>query len=391
MSQLTNTIKFFDVFVFICEVSLMAEEILRAKTKFLFDRFPLTDEQKNNSELNLQEIDEQKTILKSAPRRLVLELTNACNLNCIMCGRNSVKFNSTFFKLEWLEKFAPIMDKIEEVSMFGWGEPTVHPQFVEILKWLDKYPVRKNGMRLGALEDEIFNHKVDIIAISLDGATAETNNKIRRGGSFDKIISNLKSIVARKKKLGLERPYMNFVFCAMAENYKELPDLVKVAAEVGLEEVKAVFFTAFSEDMLPQTLWIGDGLKSDVKDIFKKTLEIAEKLGVKIKLPYLPGEDPAGNKFHKDCFVGWRDLFLGSDGYVRPCMSTPEKFFRFDDEKTFADIWNSEEFQNLRQNVNDSEKMSVHCKNCYQSSHCNWNKKESFIQVGMDFAPEWEK
>lgn len=52
-------------------VSLMNNEILRAKTKFLFDRFPLTEEQKQNSELNLKEVDEHKTILKSAPRRLV--------------------------------------------------------------------------------------------------------------------------------------------------------------------------------------------------------------------------------------------------------------------------------------------------------------------------------
>lgn len=239
----------------------MSTEILRAKTKFLFDRFPLTDQQAQNSALNLQEIDMGATILKSAPRRLVLELTNACNLNCIMCGRNAANFAPTFFKVEWLEKFVPIMNKIEEVSMFGWGEPTVHPKFVEILKWLDNYPARKyfctNGMRLAALEDEIFNRHVDIIAISLDGANAETNNKIRRGSNFDKIISSLKSIVARKKRLGLERPYMNFVFCAMASNYRELPDLVRVAAQVGIEEVKAVYFTAFDKKLLPEMLWGG--------------------------------------------------------------------------------------------------------------------------------------
>lgn len=75
---------------------------------------------------------------------------------------------------------------------------------------------------------------------------------------------------------------------------------------------------------------------TDVKNIFQKAIELGENLNVKLKLPHLPGEDPAGNKPHKDCFVGWRYLFLGSDGYVRPCMSTPDKFFRFDDDKTFV-------------------------------------------------------
>ena len=376
------------------QVKVMSNEILRAKTKFLFDKFPLTPEQEKNSAQNLWEIENHVTKLKSAPRRLVLELTNACNLNCIMCGRNAADFATTFFKLEWLEKFAPIMNQIEEVSMFGWGEPTVHPRFVEILSWLDKYPVRKyfctNGMRLGALTDALFQHKVDIIAISLDGANPATNNKIRRGSNFDKIVADLKSIVDRKNKLGLQRPYMNFVFCAMSSNYRELPDL-RVAAEIGLEKVKVVYFTAFSKEMLPHTLWTArGGVLSDVEIIFQQAFELGERLGVKLKLPHLPGEDPAGDKPHKDCFVGWRDLFLGSDGYVRPCMSTPDKFFRFDDDKTFAEIWNSEEFQKFRQIVNDVDKMPQSCRNCYQSSHCNWNKKESFIQVGMNFAPEWD-
>ena len=105
----------------------------------------------------------------------------------------------------------------------------------------------------------------------------------------------------------------------------------------------------------------------------------------------MSGEDPAGNKSHKDCYVGWRDMFVGSDGYVRPCMSTPDKFFRFEDYKTFADMWNDEKYRIFRQTVNDEKNMPEHCRNCYQSSHCNWNKRDSFIQVGKNFAPDWEK
>jgi len=66
--------------------------VIRAKTKMLFEGKPLTEKQKKNTELNLNEIRENKTILESYPRRLVFELTNACNLNCIMCGRNAADF-----------------------------------------------------------------------------------------------------------------------------------------------------------------------------------------------------------------------------------------------------------------------------------------------------------
>lgn len=366
--------------------------ILRAKTKMLFDQFSLTERQQNNTDLNLAEIEDGKTFLQSFPRRLVLELTNACNLHCMMCGRSTVKFEPTFFQLNWLKKFESILNDVEEVAMFGWGEPTVHPKFIDLLAYLDQYPVRKyfctNGMRLDTLRDAIFTYHVDIIAVSLDGASAETNDRIRCGGSLQSIVSSLRDIVNEKKARKLKRPYMNFVFCAMKSNIDELPDLVRLAADIGLEEVKVVYFTAFEEELLKESLW---NCSDKVSAIFQEALALGDKLNVRLKLPHLQGEDVAQNKMHKDCFVGWRDLFLGSDGYVRPCMSTPDKFFKFTDELSFAEIWNHPKYQDFRGSVNQVEKMNEHCQNCYQSSHCNWNKKESFVQVGHDFAPKWEK
>lgn len=87
----------------------------------LFEGKPLTEKQKKNTELNLNEIRENKTILESYPRRLVFELTNACNLNCIMCGRNAADFKLTSFDMDIFRSFEPMMDTIEEVTLMGWG------------------------------------------------------------------------------------------------------------------------------------------------------------------------------------------------------------------------------------------------------------------------------
>ena len=53
--------------------------VLRAKTRTLFSGKELTTTQRSNSELNIKEMEEGRSILNSYPRRLVLELTNACN------------------------------------------------------------------------------------------------------------------------------------------------------------------------------------------------------------------------------------------------------------------------------------------------------------------------
>ena len=103
--------------------------IIRAKRKELFQGIPLTKKQQENTNRNLKEIESHAEILQSYPRRLVFELTNACNLNCVMCGRNAADFKMTAFDMDVFRSFEPMMDIVEEVTLMGWGEPTIHPHF----------------------------------------------------------------------------------------------------------------------------------------------------------------------------------------------------------------------------------------------------------------------
>lgn len=366
--------------------------IIRAKTKDLFQGRSLNICQQKNSKLNMEELQMGQTVLHSLPRRLVLELTNACNLNCMMCGRNATEFQPTAFQLDWLHYFEPILDTVEEVTLMGWGEPTIHKDFIQMLEMIHRHDARiyfcTNGMRLSRLENAIFENQVDVFAVSIDGAKAETNARIRRGSDLNIIVDSLRKIKKRQHSEGLSYPYTNFVFCAMKSNLHELPDLVRLAADIGLEEVKAVYLTAFNDSLRHESLW---DCRTEVEDVFHEAAELGEMLGVALKLPYLQGDDPAGDAFHRDCFVAWRDFFLGSDGMVRPCMSTPTQFFPFDMERPFEDMWNDVCFQTYRAAVNDQLQMDGPCRRCYQSSHCNWNQKFSFLQLEEDFAPDWGK
>lgn len=366
--------------------------IIRAKTKELFQGRPLTAQQQKNSSQNLKEIEAGAVVLESLPRRLVLELTNACNLNCTMCGRNAATFQPTVFQMDWLRYFEPYLDTVEEVTLMGWGEPTVHPNFVEMLELIHRHAARiyfcTNGMRLDSLANAIFENHVDVFAVSMDGASAETNDRIRRGADFNRIVKSLREIKARQRREGLSYPYINFVFCAMRSNLHELPDLVRLAADIGLEEVKVVYLTAFDSELADEVLW--DRLP-EVEEVFQEAAGLGEQLGVTLKLPYLQGSDPAADALHRDCFVAYRDFFLGSDGLVRPCMSTPVHFFPFRTDKPFMEMWNDTHYQSYRRSVNDAQAMDKACSRCYQSSHCNWNQRSAFLQLGEKFSPDWRK
>lgn len=366
-------------------------EILRAKTLDLRQTGELTQKRKENSIRNEQEALEQKTVLHSAPRRLVLEMTNRCNLNCVMCGRNAADFKPTQFQLSWLEILNSITELVEEVTLMGWGEPTVHPDFEKFLYWAWKQGLRKyfctNGMRLKELTPALFEYHVDIMAVSLDGADERTNARIRRGCDFNRVVRSLETINRIRAEKKVHYPYNNFVFTAMKQNIRQLPMMVRLAGNIGVDEVKVVFLTVFDETMQEQSLY--DHMEL-VREVFAEAVEEAERLGVALKLPHLCGEDPAGDQLHKTCYAGWRDFFLGSDGYVRPCMSTAEKLFHISQYPDFWSMWNSEEYQRHRAVVN-GQKMASNCAVCYQSSFANWNRRESFLQIGNKFSPDWKK
>lgn len=226
-------------------------EILRAKTATLFEGRPLTGAHLSNTLLNTGEMEAGATILESYPRRLVLELTNRCNLNCVMCGRNSAHYRPTTLDMDTFRSLEPIMGHVEEVTLMGWGEPTVNPDFGKMLHAIASHGARAyfctNGMRLDALADDILSTQVEVFAVSVDGATRGSNALIRRGSDLDLTCASLKRLFDAAGARGQEPPWVNFVFCAMRNNIAELADVVRLAHQTGVREVKVVYLTAFDD------------------------------------------------------------------------------------------------------------------------------------------------
>lgn len=365
--------------------------IERAKHKDLFVS-QLTERQEQNSALNLKETASGCLTLQSKPRRLVLELTNTCNINCIMCGRTGQDFQRTYFQQEWLQTLEPSFFDSEEVVLHGWGEPLMHPKFQSILKTLNKYPLRKyfctNGMLLSKYQKDIFESHVDILAVSLDGASPETNNQIRVGSDFQTIINNVKAITSYRDENDLDYPYVNFVMAGMQKNMHELPAMVRLASALGVQEVKMVYLTVFDQSLVPQSLI---HCQETVRSIFAKSEALAQELNVILKLPYIQGEDPAGNTHHRECVFPYRDLFVGSDGKVRPCVSTTDQLFSIQNTRDFNSIWNHPALQQYRKILNHPEREASPCKTCYHSSCANWNRDLSFMQIDLPILPDWSR
>ena len=136
---------------------------------------------------------------ENSPRRLVIELTNTCNLHCSYCLRDDealYRIRAHFFPIDLLRRILRDAREAAGVShvSFAGGEPSLHPLFDEILGAVGEEGMRAGFVTNGWHFDRVWpaieaNRKaVSVVAFSVDGPTRETHDRWRGKGSFDRVI-----------------------------------------------------------------------------------------------------------------------------------------------------------------------------------------------------------
>ncbi|HEX2807241.1 MAG TPA: mycofactocin radical SAM maturase, partial [Kineosporiaceae bacterium] len=137
-----------------------------------------------------------------SPICLTWELTYACNLSCTHCLSSSGRRDPR--ELTTAECKA-VIDELERMQVFyvniGGGEPTVRPDFWELIDYATEHHVgvkfSTNGVKItpGVAERLAGSDYVDV-QISLDGATADVNDAVRGPGSYDTAIRAMQNLCA---------------------------------------------------------------------------------------------------------------------------------------------------------------------------------------------------
>jgi mycofactocin radical SAM maturase len=125
----------------------------------------------------------------AAPICLTWELTYACNLSCVHCLSSSGRRDPRELNTAQCQA---VIDELERMQVFyvniGGGEPTVRPDFWELVEYATAHRVgvkfSSNGVKItpGIARKLAASDYVDV-QISLDGATAEVNDAVRGAGS----------------------------------------------------------------------------------------------------------------------------------------------------------------------------------------------------------------
>ncbi len=167
----------------------------------------------------------------AAPVNVTWEMTYACNLACVHClsdsGRQMRSELST-------EACLNIIDQLSALKVFqlniGGGEPLMRPDFLDIMDYAhDKGMVTcisTNGTLIDRRVARRLDHPLVYIQVSLDGATAQSNDAIRGQGSFHKVLDALECLRNRNVEVSI-----NTVLTRLS--FPELDRLNGLAARYG--------------------------------------------------------------------------------------------------------------------------------------------------------------
>ena len=234
-----------------------------------------------------------------------------CNLNCIMCEEHSSysNYKQKLFEetgirkrrmpSEWIEKiFAEAKSLgIREIIPSTMGEPLLYKHIDLFFQLAKKYDIKINLTTNGTFAGKSVEEWSELIIpvtsdtkISLNGATKRTAEKIMVGLNFDKQIQNIKKFVAFRNNYFQKTGYysrISFQLTFMQNNMHELPEIIKLAAELDIDRIKGHhLWTHFDE----------------IKDLsFKKDKNSMQKWNKIVDLAYEAAEKyrkPNGQKYY---------------------------------------------------------------------------------------------
>jgi len=177
------------------------------------------------------------------PLKIEMDITNQCNIRCIMCPFSDPAVGSRKRRDLSKETFSRWAD-----DMFSWAaslglmfgtEPTLNQNLVSFVRTAKEYRVPNvyfstNAMKLTpALTGALIEAGLDEFNVSLDSASKVTFERIRRGAKWDTVVGNLKSLRDQKAARKVSRPRLHMSFVLMRSNIQELPQFVELAAELG--------------------------------------------------------------------------------------------------------------------------------------------------------------
>jgi MoaA/NifB/PqqE/SkfB family radical SAM enzyme len=304
----------------------------------------------------------------AAPVCLYLETTNRCNLACTTCPRTYEDLEPPA-DMSW-DLFTQIVDQyptIPRVVLHGIGEPMMVkdlPRMVRYLKDRGTYVLfNTNGTLLRPKKGrELIDAGLDELRVSLDAAEAGAFKLVRGRDWFDRIVRNVRDFVALKSRMRAVNPRLSLWLTGLRETLEQLPDFIRLAADLGVPEVHLQRLVHFPD---------AQGLARPRSSLFERLereeavfLQQAQRAADELKVSFDAsgaGEPEAslkrgvGARPWSVCRRPWTLMYFTAHGRAIPCCIAPFSMRGYSSftlgnatRESLPEIWNGPRYQAFR-------------------------------------------
>lgn len=315
------------------------------------------------------------------PEMVTILITKRCNFHCIGCSSSSPDYTKNFNSQKNRElKTNDIKKLIDEVSFFkpfiyfNGGEPTIHPNLIELIKYVKSKgmvcALTTNGSLLNKdYAKELIESKLDFISVSIDGPE-EFHDKVRGfKGAFKKATEGIRNIVSTRENLGVDYPHVRLASIIYPERVENSKFIVSLANDLKVNELGFGLLMYYPKRIIkdqkqfiqkfktggpdPIGYEIDDNEKinfslNEYKDFINKTQQNAKMpvyfayQGQDITDFFNPKIFPAKES---SCFASWKGLLIQPNGDMGICQG-----FKFGSifDGSILKQWNNEKIRDFR-------------------------------------------
>ena len=294
-------------------------------------------------------------VVAEFPKNCLIELTNACNHECIFCNSPRMKRKINSLEKGVYERF--VKDSVslgmEELGLYATGEPFLTKDinwFISTAKsvGIKRVYVTTNGSLANLKRvQEAYRNGLDSIKFSINSSTKENYKLVHGKDDFEKVKKNISDIWNWKKSENINLEMLgSFIYTDKTKN------------EIDL--FKKTFDKYLSASMVIPAGTQGGRFTKDIKKI----------------------SSPANNQKKPDeispCSFLWDRIILTCEGFITACAVDYELDLVYADYKntkfSIGEIWNNQIIKSLRKRHLEKKLDNLVCKNCLLGTNEKYEK-----------------
>ena len=288
------------------------------------------------------------------PVTVSMEPTTACNLRCPECPSGLRAFTRPTGNLRE-DFFRQVIDELRReliyLIFYFQGEPYINPRFLDMVRHAHErglYTITSTNGHF--LNDDNARRTIesglDRLIISVDGTTQDVYENYRREGKLDVVLQGARNVVRWKRRLGSATPHVIFQFLVVRPNEHQIPDIYRLAREIGVDEVKLktaqVYDYEHGHPLIP------------VDERYSRYALQAD------------GTYRVRNRLLNHCWKLWHACVITWDGMVVPCCFDKDARHQLGNlrEHSFRELWRGDAYQSFRKKILTGRQNIDICTNC---------------------------